>query len=460
MQTSHRIVIGILVGLLFAGGYTARMSNMSVENAVLQKNVTVEVGDQYASTALEGGSVDFRPFETFYVFLENLRRHYVDSITPETEGKMTYDALRAMLGSLNDPNTRFVEPEQKQVIADAAEGKFHGIGAILGVKRVKSEDFTEEHLIVINSLPTSPAEKAGLKPGDDIVAVNGKVILPFDPYQRIEKMIKDARKSPAEQRKKFQAILEAEQKRLESGMMIVDAEALLMGKDKKEVELTVERRGVKDAVKVKIEPHDFTVDPVSTAIVEGEKFGYIKLNTLTRQTAEPLSDALKQMDSKNISGIVLDLRNVSGGEADSAKQAASLFAPKKTFAVLQQSRGRKSTVGIPEAEGQMHVWRKPVVVLVNGGTARMAEVLASALKDNGVAKLVGEKTYGDLAYTTMMEQADGSAVIMTTGMFLTGRGGNYNGIGIPVDVSVASAGDGDPQLAEAIKQLGSSAGRS
>lgn len=460
MQTSHRIVIGILVGLLFAMGYTARTSNMRIEAVAQKQNAVTEVGERYASAALDGGNVDFRPFETFYVFLENLRRHYVEPINPETEGKMTYDALKSMLASLNDPNTRFVEPEQRQVIADAAENKFHGIGAILGVKRIKSEDFNEEHLIVISTLPTSPAEKAGLKPGDDITAINGKVILPFNPLQRMEKIYQEARKSPAEQRKKYQSSLEAEQKRIEGGMMIVDAEALLMGKEKKEVELTIKRSGAKEPVKIKIEPQDFSIDPVTTAMVEGGKYGYIKVNTLTRHTADPLSDALEEMDSKNVDGVVLDLRNVAGGEVDSAKEAAALFAPKKTLAVLKQSRNRKSTVGIAAAEGQMHVWKKPVVVLVNGGTARMAEVLASALKDNGVARLVGEKTYGDLAHTTMMEQPDGSAVIMTTGVFLSSRGGNYNGTGVPVDVKVTSAGSGDPQLAEAVKQLGMSAGRS
>lgn len=459
MQTSRRIVIGILVGLLFATGYTARVSNMRAENAAQKQNAMSEVGARYASAALEGaGDVDFRPFETFYVFLENLRRHYVEAITPETEGKMTYDALKNMLGSLNDPNTRFVEPEQRVAITDAAEGKFHGIGAVLGVKRIKSEEFNEEHLIVINTLATSPAEKAGLKSGDDITAVNGKVVLPFDPMQRAEKLIKDARKSPAEQRKQYQTKLEAEQKRLASGMMIADAETLLTGEDKKEVELTVVRQGVKEPVKIKVQPHAFTVDPVSTAVVEGGKYGYVKINTLTRGTGKAVADALKDMDSKHVEGIVLDLRNLAGGETESTLQVAKLFAPKKPLAMLQQSRNRKATVGIPDAP-EKQVWNKPVIALVNGGTARMAEVLASSLKDNKVAKLVGDKTYGDLAHTTLMEQKDGSAVIMTTGVFLTTHGGNYSGIGIPVDVKAVPAGSGDSQLAEAVKQLGSSAGR-
>ena len=127
--------------------------------------------------------------------------------------------------------------------------------------------------------------------------------------------------------------------------------------------------------------------------------------------------------------------------------------------MLVRSRGRKSPLEIPEQDNGQ-VWTKPVVVLVNRGTARTSEVLASVLKENGVARLVGEKTYGDFVQTTLIDQIDGSAILMTTGKYLTGRGGNYSRMGLPVDVAVAAGPPGDPQLVEAVKLLDSFGGGS
>ena len=170
MKTSYRIVYGVLICLMFASGYLARNSVAKCEEDRQRLNKrevlsTKTRGTQVASSTLAAtGSVDLRPSETLWQVVVSVREQYVEQITAKDEGKMTYDAVRAMLASLKDPNTRFFKPEQWRALSDAQEGKFHGIGAWFGVRLIKTGGFTDEHLIVIAPVPGGPADKAGLKP--------------------------------------------------------------------------------------------------------------------------------------------------------------------------------------------------------------------------------------------------------------------------------------------------------
>lgn len=482
MRSIHRIGIGILVGVFFAFGYVMRLHVEEQDRtaAALRESgvFVVTPGTRIASINLEGAAdVDFRPLQTLLSVLTNLRQHYVDRLTDADEGKMTYEALKSMLGSLNDPNTRFLEPEDRRVLADAQEGIFHGIGAVLGVKRVHTGEYVEgesrsndeqplpgvppkprpkreiveEHLVVVATLPGGPAEAAGLRTGDDIIAVNSKQVLPFDPYQKIDKILKDARGAPTSERPRFRKLLEAEQKRIEGGIGILDAQNLLMRGDKDPVQITLVPVGSGEPRKIDIKPRKITVEPVTARLLDGGAYGCVRVNFLGAKTAEGFARAIGELQSAGAKGLVLDLRNLAGGQIDAARQVASWFVPGKPLAVELKSRGRKSTV--TAADRTEDVWKKPLVALVDRGTARAAELLAAALRENGVAKLVGEKTYGDMAVTSLMDQPDGSAVVMTTGSLLTGKGGAYAGKGIPVDVEMASGASGEAAVNEAVRLL-------
>ena len=465
MKGISRIAVVVLVAAFFATGYVAREGvDARQDTTATLKNrpvLSLPIGTRVASADLGGvGNVDLRPLETLLSVVDNLRTHYVEQITAKDEGNMTHHALKAMLRSLDDPNTRFLEPAQRRIVADAMEGKFHGIGASLGIKRVKDGKFAEEHLIVIAPLPGSPAELAGLKSGDDILAVDGKTVLPFDSYRRLNERVEELRRQKAD-KERFEAErerFEAEKKRVENGIGVVDAEQLLTSQDKKVLELTILSKGAAKEVKIKVQPREFTLDPVTSAVTSGD-YGYLRINCFCARTPDDFAEAMRHLQSKQLKGLVLDLRNVTGGQIESALEVAKWFAPGKTMATLVRSRNRKSPVKIP-AFAKEDTWNKPVVVLVNRGTARTPEVLASALKENGVARLVGEKTYGDFIETTLIDQRDGSAVMMTTGKYLTSKGGDYLKVGLPVDVPVAHAGSGDPQLNEAVKLLSSAGSRS
>ena len=361
-----------------------------------------------ASAKLEtGANIDLRPLETMLMVLKHLREHYVEQLSGADEGKMTHDSLRSMLASLNDPNTRFLDPAQRKLIDDAVEGKFHGIGAVLGIEWSKRK------------LDQSEVRKR----------------------------------------------LKVEQKRIEDGMAIFDAERLLTAdpaeRDKdagRKVELTLVREGSTTPIKVKLERQTFSVAPVTSSLLEGDTVGYAKISCLSRSTGAELESALAELRSRNVRSLVLDLRNLAGGEVDTTAEVAKPFlAGKRALGIEVRSRNRRSVIAIPQA-AEADRWKTPIVVLVNAGTARMGELLAAALRENRGARLVGERTYGDFAETTLIDQRDGSAVLLTTGALLTSKGGNYSGKGLPVDVTVASTAQGDAQLKEAVR-LAATGGR-
>ncbi|MCE5322018.1 hypothetical protein LLG46_01745 [bacterium] len=459
MRTIYRIGIGLLVGLCFTAGYTVRLGITARENTALveKKFPSLIQGTRIAAVNLQGADINFQPIQTLYVVVQNLREHYVEQLTKKDEGLMTYDALRAMLSSLGDPNTRFTDPDQKKLILDAQDGKFHGIGAMLGIKRIKTDGLTEEHLIVITPIPTGPAADAGLKSGDDIINVNGKIVLPFDPYMRANKLVKDNLNGKID-RNKLRKQLKSEQQRIDNGIAIMDAQDLLLSEDNKTVELTVKRNNSAKELTIKLQPRKITLAALASSIIDNGQIGYVKINCLRPGVEDDFASAINSFRSSSVSGLVLDLRQCASGNVESALSVAKQLTPGKRFAILQKSRDRKSNIEI--AGNPSTAWNKPVIVLVDSSTARTAEVLAAALKENGTARLVGKKTYGDSAYVTLIEQKDGSAVLMTTGKLLTSKGNDFTGKGISVDVDVASGDKNDTQLNEAVKLLAANGNRS
>lgn len=458
MRTVHRIAIGVLVGLFFASGYAARNECARRQAALVvarDKNALVE-RTRVASTRLAdvSGDVDIRPLETLYTVLNRLREHYVEQLTIEDEGKMTHGAMRAMLAWFRDPNTRFIEQPERQVLLDAEQGKFHGIGAVLAIRQVwrpskdkPKERVSEEHLVVVTVLPGSPAAKAGLKPGDEIVAINGKDVLPFDPYQHVSDLVGTDRfrdTTDSEKRK----MLDAEQKRIDEGIGIVEAEALLTSQQEKAVTLTLAAKPPAKPARLTILPQDMVVDVVGEPRMETSTIGYIDINYFGSATADEFAQALRELQAKAAKALIIDLRGTTGGDMGAVLKIAQWFEPGRNLAVLIKSRGRKTVIQAPSGNGEP--WRKPVVLLVDRGTARAPEVLAAALREAGAAKLVGEKTYGNFIDSTLVDLADGSGFVMATGKYVTAKGYDYNGKGLPVDMQAATA---DEQMKAAIKLL-------
>ncbi len=450
MKTIHRIGIGALVGLCFAFGYVARATQAHKAEIAAQKNeVILDAGRPVASTNLNGiADVDLSPSITLYDVLTKLRQRFVEQLTPEIEGEMTHDALKAMLASLNDGYSRFLSSDIRQALLDEQEGKYHGIGAVLGIQSVKSSEFefSEERLVVISTLPGSPAASAGLKTGDTIVAIDGDAVLPYDPLQRALAIIKEGKGDMTDI--EWREMLEKEQKRVEDGIPIVKADSMLDTQDGKTIELAVERDGEKK--KITVETGTFDFEPVEYSKMSDKNIGYVKIHDFSNGAADDFGDALQALVNDGCSGLVIDLRNVASGKLDVMKNMAGYLLPEKTVTVIAEAHNKKTSVKAPAKDLKFD---GKIAVVADGGTAAVAEVFAGAIKQQLGAKVVGEDTYGEFRRTSVLDLPDGSAVVYISGKYLGPDGKEYKD-GIAADYKVLSQDSGgDPQLEKAVELL-------
>ncbi|MDH7601451.1 MAG: S41 family peptidase [Armatimonadota bacterium] len=461
MKNYKASILVLLIAAFFAAGWAARIASIAQERAAIRQFGASPVrapGVPIAATRLDSAAdIDLGPLEVMLTVLRSVREHFVDPIKPSDEGRMAREALRAMLASLDDPNTRFLDPDQMKLVGEALNGQYHGIGAFLAIKKIKVGNIQEEHLVVITPIDNGPAAKAGLRPGDDIVAIDGRDVLPLDPFQRASEVIKEERKKAVD-KDVIRKHIESETKRIEEGIPILKAERTLISEDDKEFELTVVRKGTPKPIKVRIKTQAFSVDPVSWKLINNDRFACIRISCFTDRTADELEGAVRDLKSKGVKGVILDLRNTAAGSLETVLSAAKVFIPGRVFAVEHKSRNRKLPIRVEQCS-EDRVWSGPLVVLVNSGTARMAEVLAAALKDNLSTKLVGESSYGDPSAVTLVELRDGSGITMTTGRLVPLRSPDIYGKGLSPDVPVASDGTQDKQLNEAVELLQSLAAK-
>jgi carboxyl-terminal processing protease len=404
--------------------------------------------------------VDLRPFQTFYDSLRLLREEYVEPIEKPQEHGLAYGSLRVMLDSLHDPLTRFLEPNQAQLVEDARAGKFYGIGANIAVVQEKKDGISEERLVVVSTLPGSPARKAGLLTGDAITELDGKSILPYDPFQHVEKIIKAAQNGTMD-REKLPKLLEAESERIKNGVGFQKVQDTLADKGSKEYTLTVARPGAKSPLKVKVASQPTVVDPVTYNNIN-PSVGYVHVNLLTKPAEQKFAEAIAGFRKQGVKAVVVDLRDSPGGSIESAQAIAGDLIVNKTVTILQLPHGKQRILKAIRPASTEAVWDGPVAVIVNGGTSGVSEVLAAAIRDSKPAKLVGSRTSGANMDQTFTLLRDGSAVTITTGKFLTPKGADYRGKGLMADVTISSrsAKPGeDPQLAKAVEMLTSGKGR-
>lgn len=354
--------------------------------------------------------------QLFYSVFKYVEKQHVDYM-PEMAKPMAYGAVRAMLQSLNDPNTRFLEPDEARLLREAAQGNFYGIGAVLTVVRKVTQDVERRELTVVAPLPGSPAERAGLEPGDVITEIDGKWVIAYDPFRQVQRS--------GVRGNELVKALEDARKRVLAGLDLRKAMNALTNKDQGTMTLTV-RRG-NSTLKVKVTAGVLSVDPVAYKLLPGE-VGYLRIVQFNARTPERLKASLAGLGNR-LQGLVIDLRNNPGGSVESASQVAAMLAKSPALAVMETRTGESKRRQPVNINANPRV-KAPVVVLVNRGTANVAEVLAVLLRDKAGAKLVGERTFGDGLVQTFVPLPDGSAFTMTTGKFLTWSGGDFHGKGI------------------------------
>jgi carboxyl-terminal processing protease len=328
-------------------------------------------------------------YDELNLFDEAFERIRQDSVDETSDGKLVGAAINGMLTGL-DPHAVYLDPAALKAMHAPAAGGEVGIGAALTMNKGE--------LKVISPRDGSAAAAAGIKPGDLILAID---------------------KQPTYEL----TLAEAEQKlRGTAGTMV--ALTLQRGTENAPLRLTVKRAA----------DHLQTV----AAHVAGGEFGYIRLAGFDDGTAAELTAAvqdLRQQTSGKLAGLVLDLRNNPGGKFQAAVAAANAFLDKGDVALVSGHNPVDPPKHIAASPSDL-VKGLPIVVLVNGGTAEEAEMLAGALQDNHRALLIGTKTFGESAIETLIPLADGGAIRLTTARFETPDAHQIDGQGLDPDLVV------------------------
>jgi carboxyl-terminal processing protease len=293
-------------------------------------------------------------------------------------------AIRGMVYSLDDPYSDYFTKEELQEFKKGLNQQYVGIGATLR--------FIDGKLYITDVLPGSPAQAAGIKQGDIIVKINGDKI-----------------NSP-------------------SDIM------LLQGKDKSTATITVKRNGKTLAIPVK--RSQFTLPSVRGSYLESGKIGYIVITSFTDTAEKEFTTVLKNLRTKGIKSIVLDLRDNPGGYVDAAADIAKHFIKNGTLMYAANQTNQYEQVLIQNGENI----GMPVVVLTNESTASASEILTGALRDNGVATVVGSQTFGKARIQNLFSLSDGSSLKLTVERYLTPKQEDFNHIGLKPDIEVSNYG--------------------
>jgi carboxyl-terminal processing protease len=351
-----------------------------------------------------GGSVDsFGPLTQTWDIIHNRFVHQ-----PVDDVKLIQGGINGMMESLGDENSTYMEPETYQSATDYLEG-YEGIGAEV--------DIDGDYLTILATFPGSPAEKAGLKPGDEIVKIDG---------------VDMTGKNNAESRDH------------------------LLGPAGTHVVITIRRSGEPDLlefdiVRAKIEP------PVVESRMLDGNIGYVSLGVFS-ETADPqLEDALNALLEENPGGLILDLRQNLGGLVSSAVDVGSQFLPENTLLFYEKDKAGKESQYFTHGGGL--ATEIPLVVLVDGYSASASEILAGALQDHRRAQLVGTTTYGKGSVQEWIPLMNNlGAIRITVALWYTPNGRQIDGQGLTPDVEVGlseaefQAGE-DPQLDRALEIL-------
>ena len=345
-------------------------------------------------------------FSLFWKVWDILKEKHIDKNSLDAQ-KLIYGAISGMLKSSGDPYTSFFNPEESKAFSQDIEGSFEGIGAELGIK--------DDILTVIAPLSDSPAEKSGLRAGDKILEVDGKVVI---------------------------------------DMTIDQAVDLIRGEKGTAVELTILHEGEQETKKVSIVRDKIEVKSVKTEF--REEIAYIKITRFSENTDREFSADVNSVISQGSRGIILDLRNNPGGLLDESVNVASRMIPKGKVVVTEEdSAGNRESLFTFGGDRLSSI---PMVVLINEGSASASEILAGALRDNQGITIIGKKSFGKGSVQQLVDLPGGSSVKVTVAKWLTPNGDNITEKGINPDIGVDLTledfeNDRDPQLDKAMEEI-------
>ena len=360
-------------------------------------------GPGFTLPSASGGSISDSPKEVIDQVWQIVYRDYLDSSGDYDEASWrqlrrdllkksfagsaeSYEAIRGMLASLNDPYTRFLDPKQFKEMRIDTSGELMGVGIQLSLDKATKE------LVVVSPIEGTPASRAGVQSKDVIVSIDGKST---------------------------------------EGMNTEDAVKLIRGPEGSAVILGL-RRG-DELIDVPLTRARIEINAVSYKLNttrDQHKVGYIRLKQFNANAAKEMREAAKALEAQDVDGYVLDLRGNPGGLLEASIDIARQWLNE---GIIVSTRTREGIRDVRRATGSA-ITDKPLVVLIDQGSASASEILSGSLQDNGRAQLVGQKTFGKGLVQAVRGLSDGSGLTVTIAKYLTPKGTDIHKNGIEPDI--------------------------
>ncbi len=311
-----------------------------------------------------------------------LEKKYVDSITPQQEEKMIDGAIKGMTAGIGDPYTGYMNKEEyKAFVEQTIHSSYAGVGLYLTEK--------DNKIVVTEPIEGGPAIKAGIKPGDAIVKVNGTSV--------------NAKESDK-------------------------AVAMMKGEEGTEVTLTIERSGEENK-DIKLKRAVIDIKTVKSEVVDN--IGYIRISSFDDTTGEQFKQHAEALNSKGVKGIVIDLRGNPGGILDEAVKVLDVLLDEEVVVTTVDNGGKKT-----EYKTQNGKIDLPLTVLVDGNSASASEIVSGTLKDLNRATLIGSKTYGKQLVQATIDLQDKTGLKFTISRYYTPSKIEFQGKGIEPNIKL------------------------
>jgi carboxyl-terminal processing protease len=385
------IVTGVFLGGLYVG-YTRKPYSQRISGVVNIADAT-------------SGNVDFN---TFWRVWSTIDEKYPEAKNVSSQERL-YGAISGLVSSLGDPYSVYFPPKESKQFEENIKGSFEGIGMEIGIK--------DKMLTVVAPLKNTPAEKAGIKPGDILLEIN---------------------KKPT------------------TDMTVEEAVRSIRGERGTSVELIFARKGVNSPIVVSVVRDIISIPMIETKGLEPDVF-VINLYSFGASSAQRFAQALEDFRNSGAKKLIVDLRSNPGGYLDSAIDISSMFLPKGVVVVTEEyGEGKKSDVFKSKGFGFVDTTKTPVVILVDGGSASASEIVAGALRDHDGATIIGEKTYGKGSVQEVVNITRDTTLKITVAKWLTPNGDSISQKGIEPDIVVSmkpsSVKDGkDPVIDRALE---------
>ena len=387
------VLVTIITSVAFLAGFVARGSL---------------VPDEPVTVSVEPTTSEQEDFRVFWEVWHILEREFYGDLPDDQE--MPYSAVRGVIGDLDDQYTAFLEPDLAAVVREDMSGSFEGIGAVVNMN-------DNGQLEIVQTFEGKPAARAGLKPGDIVLAVDDRVI---------------------------------------EDMGIFEAVALIRGPAGSVAHLMIKRQGVAEPFVVEVVREKIEMSVVESKMLDDD-IAYLKLSEFNAQATSKLKMHLQSLLAEKPSGLIFDLRDNPGGYLNVSVEIGSQFIGEGPILVEKfkddEDRDYPAQRGGLATDADM-----PLVVLVNGGSASASEIVAGAIQDTGRGVLIGEQTLGKGSVQLSHYLSDGSELRVTIARWFTPNGRAIHGEGLAPDIQVDMTDEDieagrDPQLQRAIEYL-------